>query len=398
MTRTLTAVALALAACTGSSPGVDPPPTTEAAGSTTVVTEDVELPERLAAVTGRWATDFTTRSIDLSELRVGIQAPDPRDRIPPLDDPPFESVVDAAEWLEDPEPGVLLELEGDARFYPLRILTRHEIVNHDVDGRPVTVTYCPLCNTALAFDPVVGGERLRFGVSGLLRNSDLVMWDDKTQSLWQQITGKAIVGSLTGTTLDLIPSAIVAWQDFAAEHPAGLVLDRDTGFGIAYSANPYVGYSSRPRPFPGFFDGEIDERFPALERVVGVSIGDVHTAYPFSLLREIRAVNDVVGGTPLTVFWGARDTADALDDARIADGRAIGTGVAYLSTVDGDVLTFRPHGDDRFVDDQTGTIWNLFGRALDGLLDGRRLEVATHRNEFWFAWQAFFPDGRVWEG
>ena len=349
------------------------------------------------AVTGRWSTDFTKASIDLDELLVGIAAADPRDLIPPLDDPKFDDIAGGEAWLEDQEPGVLVVFGDEDRFYPLAILTRHEIVNDRFGSQPVVITYCPLCNTALAFDPTVDGNVLRFGVSGLLRNSDLVMWDDRTESLWQQISGEAIVGALTGTRLQTIGSAIVRWADFRTTHPDGLVLSRDTGYSIAYGANPYVGYSSRTQPYP-LFRGDIDDSHPALERVVGVSVGGSDKAYPFSRLSRARAVNDSLNGIPVAVLWGAPDTSDALDSFDVALGAGIGTGIAFFATVDGQALEFTPTDDDRFIDSNTGSTWTLLGEAIDGPLEGSRLELAPHRNEFWFAWQAFFPDALVWEG
>jgi thiol-disulfide isomerase/thioredoxin len=357
---------------------------------------DVELPRRLEQATGAWTTNFALRTIDLEELQVGIPSSDPRDVIPPIDNPEFETVTSASDWLDAREPGVLLEIDGVARFYPLRIMTFHEVVNDEINGRPVVVTFCPLCNTAVTFDPTVNGEVLRFGVSGLLRNSDLVMWDDATQSLWQQITGEAIVGDLAGTQLDLLPSSIINWGDFQATFPDGDVLSRQTGFARNYGQNPYVGYSSSSRPF--LFDGEVDERFPALERVVGVTVDEIDKAFPFSIISGPRAVNDTVGSTPIAVFWGAEDTADALDSQDIASGQAIGTGVAYESTVNGQVLSFSPVGDDTFVDGETGTTWTLLGHAIDGPLEGEQLTTVVHRNDFWFAWAAFHAGDAVFTG
>ncbi len=404
--RLLLVLVLVTAAC--STPTGAPGTTTPSAStpdssasrdaSTTTAETPAELPAHLAAVTGRWSTDFTNASIDLEELLVGIPAADPRDLIPPLDDPRFDDITGGDAWLEDQEPGILVEVDGEARFYPLAILTRHEIVNDRFGDQPVVITYCPLCNTAVAFDPTIDGVTLRFGVSGLLRNSDLVMWDDHTQSLWQQVTGEAIVGTLTGTRLATVGSAIVRWADFRAGHPDGEVLSQDTGFSIAYGANPYVGYSTRTQPYSTFFRSDIDDRFPALERVVGVSIGDDHKAYPFSLLAETRAVNDSLGGLPIAVLWGAPDTSDALDSFDVALGAGIGTGVAYFSTVAGEALEFEPIDDDTFRDSNTGSTWTLLGHAIDGPLKGSRLQLAPHRNEFWFAWQAFFTGAEVWEG
>jgi hypothetical protein len=342
---------------------------------------------RLELVTATWNTDFDSRTIDLSELVVGLNTlADTRDQIRPIDDPEFESATSADEWLEGREPGILIDFDGDARFYPLQVMTVHEVVN-DVVGRvSVAVTFCPLCNSGVVFDREVDGRVLRFGTSGLLRNSDLVMWDDITESLWQQITGEGIVGELAGTRLEFLPSSIVRWSDFAANFPDGQVLSRDPLFLPRYGTNGYVGYSSAP--IPRNFQGDTDDRFPALERVVGVNIGETAKAYPFSVINQERSVNDELEGIPIVVLWGADDTADALDTPLIAEGQAIGTGVAYLRTVDGEVLTFSPDGES-FVDAQTGTRWNILGHAVEGPLAGARLEPVIHRNEFWFAWAAF---------
>ena len=348
-----------------------------------------DLPGDLAFITGNWLTDWSNRNIDLSELKIGINTIDPRDRIVPLDGPGYETIESGNEWLIEREIGIQVDLPGGARFYPLRILTAHEVVNDEIDGFPFAVTYCPLCNTAVAFDRTVGGEVLRFGVSGLLRKSDLVMWDDATHSLWQQITGEGIVGAHAGVQLELLPSAIVTWEDFKERHADGITLSQNTGFPFNYGSNGYVGYSNRAAPFGNFFDEEIDERFAALERVVGVRVGDAAKAYPFSLISEKQTVNDEVAGVPVTVWWGDSDAADNFDGRAVGGGEAIGTGIAFLREVDGDLLTFSPVGPDTFQDAETGSVWSLLGLATSGPLEGTQLTTALHQNEFWFAWSAF---------
>ncbi len=359
-----------------------------------IVEADPDVPSRLARLQG-WETNWGRRTIDLEELILGIPSSDPRDAIPPLDDPEFETVADAAQWLDGREPGILFTVGDDVRFFPLRILTFHEVVNVDVGGKPVVVTFCPLCNTAVAFDPTVDGQLLRFGVSGLLRFSDLVMWDSATNSLWQQITGEGIVGDFAGTQLELLPSSVVNWQEFSTSFPEGLVLSRQTGYSRSYGQNPYVGYSSSTRPF--LFDGEVDERFPALERVVGVTVESADKAYPFSVISGPGAVNDTVGGVPIVVLWGS-DTADALDSRDIAEGEAIGTAVAFDRRIDGVALSFVPNGNETFRDEETGTVWDLLGRGVSGPLAGEQLNLIVHRNDFWFAWAAFHPGDPVYGG
>ncbi len=409
-------LALLAGACTGASqvggtpgpattaaPGTDVPPSSVqgdatpasvAASDEVTIDGAVDLPPGLVGLDLVWPTDWSRRTIDLQELLRGIGGADPRDRIPPIDVPRFERVP-VVEWLADTDPGVVLVVGGDARFYPLSVLTRHEIVNDRVGGSAVAVTYCPLCNTAVVFERVLDGDEIRLGVSGLLRNSDLVMWDRGTTSLWQQVTGEGIVGVHAGRTLEALPSRLTSYGAFAAAYPEGLALGPDQGIGPVYGANPYVGYSSRPAPY-NLFTGELDDRLPALERVVGVDEGGEVKAYPFSVLSEELVVNDVVGGVPVVIMWGDPSTADALDEASIPDSRGVGTGVAYRATVAGTVLTFDPHTDeDLFIDRETSSVWTLFGTAIGGPLEGTQLEIALHRNEFFFAFAAFFPDADI---
>jgi hypothetical protein len=355
-----------------------------------------DLSDGVAQLVGVWETDWSRTTIDLGELIAGIPRPDPRDVIPPIDEPEFEAPAAAADWLDPEEPGAVVQLDGQARFYPLSIMTRHEIVNDRFGDIPVAVTYCPLCNTALAFDRRIDGDVIRLGVSGLLRNSDMVMWDDASTSLWQQITGEGIVGAFAGSRLDLISTQIVSFSQFAEAFPGGLSLSRNTGFDIGYGANPYFGYSSSTQPF--LFDGELDLRFPALERVVGVLGESGNKAYPFSALEADVVINDLVSGEPVVVWW-VPGTRDALDQRSIADSRAIGTAVAHRRVLDsGRELSFRPGGEDTFTDNETGSEWNLFGTAIGGQLEGEQLPPIDHRNEFWFAWAAFFADSPVFSG
>lgn len=399
-------VALLLVACgaavgesspSGSEPseGAAPPPTEERvsepeAESVSVPEVEIrtneEIPRRLQLNTVGWNTDFTRSTIDLNDLLSGGP---PRDGIPPIDEPRFLGVEQAAAEVAPNEPVVAYSHNGDHRAYPLAILMWHEVVNDEVGERPVTITFCPLCNTAIGFDRQVGDRLLDFGTSGLLRNSDLVMWDRQTESLWQQATGEAIVGELAGTRLEFVPVSIISYREFSDAYPEGLVLSRETGHRRAYGANPYELYDSRNRPY-GFFEGEIDDRLPALERVVGLTIDDVPVAYPFSALESAGVVNDEVAGRPIAVFY-TPDTTSALDRGTIAEARAVGSAVPLDPVVDGERLTFRSEGD-RIVDEQSGSEWDITGRALSGSMEGTQLEVLPHANHFWFAFQAFYPN------
>lgn len=361
----------------------------------TVVAENptFTLSPLVRSITEVWTTDWSRQTVDLSTLAAGLQYNDPRDGIPPIDTPRFESLDAAGSWLGETEPGAAVVIDGEARFYPLAIMTRHEIVNDRFGDQPVAVTYCPLCNSAVAFDRRVDGEVLRFGVSGLLRNSDLVMWDDKSTSLWQQLTGEGIIGQYAGTELTPVSSRILSFGQFREAYPDGWSLASNQGFGSTYGSNPYVGYSSRSEPIGAFFSGTPDERLPALERVVGVRTESANKAFPFSSLSELGVVNDQIGDVDVAIFW-AEGTTDALDGGSIASSRDIGTGVAYDRNVDGELLTFERTADG-FRDAETGTSWSIAGVGLDGPLAGSVLVPLDQRNDFWFAWAAFYPEAAL---
>jgi hypothetical protein len=335
-----------------------------------------------------WKTDFSKHSVPFEEILSGGP---PKDGIPPIDRPNFVSVDEADRWLGGREPIVVFEHDGEVRGYPWQILIWHEIVNDVVGGLPVSITYCPLCNTSIAFDRRVGDRILDFGTTGKLRHSDLVMYDRQTETWWQQATGEAIIGDLTGTTLTFLSAPTVSWSDFKRTYPRAEVLSRDTGHSRPYGSNPYEGYDSG-RPF--MFRGETDGRLSAMERVVVVKVGAAAVVYPMRKLEREKAINHEVGGKPVALFY-RRGLASAVDDRRIGYGRDVGAPAVYFRILDGRTLTFRADGQG-FRDEETGTRWSFFGEGEEGPLAGRRLEQVVHYVPFWFAWAAFEPDTPVY--
>ena len=315
----------------------------------------------------------------------------PPDGIPPIDVPRFESVEDV-DWLAEQEPVLALEIEGEARAYPVQVMIWHEIVNDTVAGTPVSVTYCPLCNSAIAFDRRVGDRLLTFGTSGSLYQSDLVMYDRQTESLWPQIEGRAAVGVLTGTELERLPVATVPWQQFRDAHPEGWVLSRETGVDRDYGSNPYEGYD-RPDSDPFLFNGETDGRLQPKDRVVAID-ASVPVAIPLGRVAEERVVTTDLDGQTITV-WAVGGLNSALDSGSIAKGREISATGVFRPVVGGKTLTFSASGADQFRDDQTGSTWNVLGEAVRGQLQGKQLEAVPHIDTFWFAWAAFQPDTRL---
>ena len=308
-----------------------------------------------------------------------------RDGIPPIDNPQFDDLETADLWLQAASPVIAVEVDGAARAYPLAILTRHEIANDIIGDTPIAVTFCPLCNSAIVYNRQVGDVTLRFGVSGLLRNSDLIMWDDLTQSFWQQLTGVGIVGEYTGTLLDIVPSQLVGYGAFKAQYPEGEVLSTQGRF---YGSNPYAGYDRSARPF--LFNGSPDPRLAATERVMGLALDEASIAYPFAVLSEEFAVNDTFADRDIVVIWQP-GAYSALDAARIDESYDAGMGAIFDRTIDGTTLSFSVE-DGEIVDNETGSVWNIFGSATGGELAGRQLDALNAFPHFWFAWAAFYPD------
>ncbi len=332
---------------------------------------------------------FPAPLVDLNEVLSGGPPPD---GIPPIDVPAFERVTDV-DWLEDQEPVLALEIDGDARAYPVQVMTWHELVNDTFGELPVTVSFCPLCNSAIAYERIgPDAEVLDFGTSGLLYNSSLVMYDRQTESLWTHFTGEAVAGHLTGTQLELIPLSTVSWADFREANPDGLVLSRETGVERPYGENPYLGYDNVDST-PFAFRGEVDDRLPAQSRVLSVR-GEVDAVViDHEVLFGEQVVPFELEGRSLVALL-VKGTASGLEAFDVAGGRDVGATGVFVPQVDGTSLTFRAEGDG-FVDEETGSVWNILGEATAGPLAGRAMESVVHLDTFWFAIAAFSPDVRI---
>lgn len=338
-----------------------------------------------------FTTDFSKHSVPYSEILSGGP---PKDGIPAIDAPNFQSVSEADEWLRDREPVVFVQAGGDARAYPIQILIWHEIVNDTVGGEPLLVTFCPLCNTAIAFKRTFNGQVLDFGTTGRLRYSNLIMYDRQTETWWQQATGDAIAGEHTGAQLEFYPASMISWGDFKDLHPDGKVLSRDTGHPRDYGRNPYYGYDDINQT-PFLFNGTTPDQLPPMARVLTVDLNGEAVAYPYDVLSEMKVINDTVGGEDIVIFW-TEGTASALDTSNIPEGREVGSAVAYSRSLDGQILAFK-FADGKIFDEQTNSEWNILGLAIAGELKGKQLSPIVSINHFWFSWAAFKPETRIYQ-
>ena len=268
-------------------------------------------------ITRNFKGDARIHSVDYREILAGGP---PKDGIRSIDHPTFVSVAQAGEFLGEDEPVIALSLNGVTRAYPLRLLTRAEIANDTIGGVPVAVTYCPLCNTAIVFDRTVNGKVTEFGVSGLLRHSDMLMYDRNQENLWQQFTGRPIVGELSATDIKLrrYASRLESFSRFAARVPDAHVMSGGefSNFTLSNSGqNPYVGYDTSARPF--LFNGQLPDGIEPLARVIAVEGFD--KAYALILLRERGTIVD----GDLIFTWHAGQNS-AVDDMQISRGRDVG--------------------------------------------------------------------------
>jgi len=305
---------------------------------------------RALASPAHWQVEWPNTAFDRSLVDFGeiLSGGPPKDGIPSIDDPTFAPPEEVD--LPAQEAVIAVHNATEARAYPLRILMWHEIVNDTFDGRPIAVTYCPLCNTGIVFDRRLDGETLEFGTTGKLRHSDLVMYDRTTESWWQQFTGEAIVGELAGATLEMLPSRLESYAMFLARNAERdmAVLVPDGTFSRDYGRNPYADYDDE-RSSPFLFRGELPEEIPAMARVVRVD----DRAWSLDLLRR----QEVIETDDLRLSW-VPGQASALDTARIADGRDIGNVVVERRTAEG---------------------W----------------EDAVYSVDFAFAFKAFFPESEI---
>jgi Protein of unknown function (DUF3179) len=304
----------------------------------------------------------------------------PPDGIPSIDNPKFISAQEADEFLEDSELVLGLNINGDIRAYPLQILVWHEIVNDKVDGVPVAVTYCPLCFTNQVFNRTIEEDEqiLEFGTSGKLYNSNLLMYDRTSKSLWSQAMAQGIVGKYAGVKLERIPFDVAYWKEWKQLHPESKVLSRDTGSNRPYGADPYGDYYTNGDVL--FPVSNKDGRLGLKEIVVGFENKGQYKAYKLQEIENKKVINDQVNGKSIALFSLYPFMVRAYDS--IIDGRALQFDYNIKKNI--------------FVDKQTGSEWNFEGTAISGQMKGKQLTRLPFDEGFWFEWIAFHPKTRLY--
>ena len=344
-----------------------------------------------------WKTDTTQRIIPLNELQVVL----PRGSFPTIDFPAFTGRKEGRKNFYEKEPVIAVAINGRAKAYPLNMLTTHEISNDTLSGVPILATYCPLCNASVVYDRRVQHEGrehlLNFEVSGMLRKSDMVMADKKTESWWQQLSGKALVGDFAGAVLDIIPSQVITVEEFFERYPEGKILSTNTKQRERYGKNPYSSYDKEGgRPMNSFFDHDnIDNRLPPMQRVVDVQIGEHYKAYPLPVVENKKVLHDQFQGENIVLFYRP-SAVSVLDKSVIRNSRTVGTVTALYPKVEGETLTFKSEGEN-FTDEQTGSTWDVTGYCTQGKYKGTQLRTHFYGVHFAFAWLAFHPETEIYK-
>jgi hypothetical protein len=299
----------------------------------------------------------------------------PRDGIPSIDNPKFVSVQEADEFLGDADQVVGLNINGDIRAYPLQILVWHEIVNDNVGGVPVAVTYCPLCFTNQVFNRTLeSGNVVEFGTSGKLYNSNLVMYDRTSESYWSQALAQGIVGDYAGVNLQRIPFDVANWKEWKELYPESKVLSRDTGAARPYGADPYGDYYTNSQVL--FPVSNQDDRLGLKEIIIGLEDDGQYKAYKLQDIENKKAINDQINNKPISLLSAFPFMVRAFDPV-----------------VDGQTLQFEHNPQNKtFIDTQTGSEWNFEGISISGELKGKQLDRLPLDEGFWFEWVAFHPE------
>ncbi len=307
-----------------------------------------------------------------------------KDGIPAIDRPKFISADEANKFLSNEDVVFGLQYQGVVRAYPQTVLVWHEIVNENINGEKITVTYCPLTGSAVAFKGFskVDGSPLTFGVSGKLVNSNLIMYDRQTDSYWPQILGAAFMGPNKGSILDQIPVTLTSWELWRKTHPETQVLSKDTGFIRIYGTDPYGKYT-KDGPVGGrYYSFPVrltDDRLHPKKVVTGVIHRGSYLAIPKEEFKSVRVANTELGGDPMVAIYD-----DAEEIIRVFSRR-----------VGNKELTFRISGSG-VVDTETGSEWSVKGEGLAGSLSGKQLRPLKFLDVMWFAWYAFYPQTLVY--
>lgn len=287
-------------------------------------------------------TKLNNKGFDLGNITIPIEfvkdGGPPRDGIPSIDNPEFMNTTDV-NFLKEEDRILGVYFNGISKAYPVRILNYHEIVNDEFDSHPIVVTFCPLCGSGLAFNAMIDGEKRTFGVSGLLYNSDVLLYDRQSETLWSQILSEGVAGQLAGKKLEVIQTYNTSWKNWKNQYPNTLVLSTNTGFSKDYSRDPYPEYYESEKVW--FPVVSTNDAMHPKAKILGLEIKGIFKAYPFSELQKSKGIiQDIVNGQDLLIYYDKKEES------------------AYITDTENNII--------------------------------------TSTTLFWFAWVAFHPDTEIY--
>ncbi len=310
----------------------------------------------------------------------------PKDGIPSLENPALVRAADAR-YLSDDDLIFGVVVKGEPRAYPLKILDRHEIVNDEIKGVPISILYCPLTGSGMGWNPVINGRKTEFGVSGLLYNSNLIAYDRTTDSFWSQIGLQCVQGELKGQKPETIPLIETTWETWKDMYPDSNVLSDKTGIYPSYDQYSYIisGKDYREDDVIMFPVGTDDKRLHRKDKVHGVIVRDTSKVYRIKKFsRSVETVNDTIESAPIVVVGSSGKNFAMSFERTLADGT---------------ILEFSPVKNNLPVamEDNEGTSWDVFGYAVSGPRKGTRLKLTKSFTSYWFAWGTFYPDAEIYK-
>lgn len=321
----------------------------------------------------------------------------PRNAVPPLNRGNFWNQRQATDKFHPMEPCVVVVIKSIEKAYPVSILTHHLVINDQVGKTPVAITYCPLSNSIAVYDRRVTYKEketlLYFGNSGMLRNCNHVLWDQETETWWQQGSGKALTGELHEQTLTRVPFMLLPYEAFFKHYPYGLIMANDGPDKELYGTNLYYRYDDLEKFKPLLFTGLITERLPAMQRVTVVEAMGTPVIYPHDVVASMGVINDTPNDIYVALFYKP-GMHSALDKKYIHQSKDVGTVIAYSSFVQHTRITFKKEGD-LFVDKETGSVWDITGKCISGSLKGEQLKLLPVASQFAFLALANHPKALI---
>ena len=341
-----------------------------------------------------WNTNKNKSSVSLKEFISII----PREALPPINIPKFLTETGASARYKPNEPFVVVVINKTEKAYPLKILMYHEVINDVIVGKPILITYNPLCNSVAVYHRKLKNHTssvLTFASSGMLRKANTVLWDWETQSWWQQITGECLVGEMQGTVLEKIPTKVLSYKQFYKNYPFGLMMSDKGEQNIKYGTNPYYKYDDITKDKPLLLTFEPSKRLPPIQRIVNIHINNISLIYPLDILQKSHVFNDKPLDNAIVIFY-KEGLPSLLDEEYILESKDVGMLAVYSSNVYGQMLSFI-QTNKAIKDKETNSTWDFTGRCVQGRLKGTQLKPLHHDLHFAFAALAFYPNSLIFD-